>query len=152
MVKMRKRKVEIVTLQSMGRDGFPKFVGAELRNWARAEWSGAWPQPLPPTACGSAERYAPSGIDREDIDRNDAPKPVPIHYENARRVRAIYDALPLDEQRVMQEEYTRLGEYPRSMSVNARQNAASRKIGISVTYYKIALNSIKSLVLKEFSR
>jgi hypothetical protein len=146
---MARHKIDVRTLESQGADGFPRFINSELWNWARWCWMGPWPHPLPPQACGSAERRFPSGINREDADEEEQQKPDPIHVERARQVDAIYQSLPLEEQRVLQMEYPRRHEFG-GMPVRARQIAAARKIGISVEYYKIALNNIKALVHKEF--
>jgi hypothetical protein len=34
----------------------PEKAHQEALNWGRAQWSGAWPHPMPSELCGSAER------------------------------------------------------------------------------------------------
>jgi len=34
----------------------PENIHHELLNWARFQWSGPWPHPIPSEKCGSAER------------------------------------------------------------------------------------------------
>lgn len=137
---------ELRTRNTAGPDGFPAFVVQELWNWSRWCWTGEWPHPMPPQACGSVERAYPSGQDREG---DEPPRPIPVCVETARRVQILYDFLPLAEQRIMQEEFPRRHEYG-DMKPHERQDAAARKIGISLAYYKVSLNHIKSLVWNEF--
>jgi len=77
------------------------------------------------------------------------PDPVPINYERAQQVHALYESLPLVEQRVIQAEYTRRAEYG-DLPVHLRQASACRKLGIILPYYKIALGNFKQMVMERF--
>ncbi|MEJ2897644.1 hypothetical protein ACLQ81_16900, partial [Bordetella avium] len=74
---------------------------------------------------------------------------IPICYDRAHKVHALYEALPLIERRVIQAEYTRRREYG-DMTIKERQEAASQLIGIPAAYYKIALGSFKIQVWRMF--
>lgn len=51
------------------------WIDAELRNWARWCWSGAWPHPLPQNHAASAEGHylAPSDLGESPEPRQPAP-------------------------------------------------------------------------------
>jgi len=79
------------------------WIDAELRNWARWCWSGAWPHPLPPDHCASIEhRYqAPSDIGAE-VDAEEVARRIPIVRERAEIVHRVYlDRLTDRERRVL---------------------------------------------------
>jgi len=69
--------------------------------------------------------------------------------ERAARVHALYEALPLVEQRVIQAEYTRRAEYG-NLPEHLRQDKACRLIGVSLPYYKVALGDFKRQVWRAF--
>ena len=79
------------------------WIDAELRNWARWCWSGAWPHPLPPSHCASIEhRYqAPSDIGAE-VDAEEVARRIPIVRDRAEIVHRVYlDRLTERERRVL---------------------------------------------------
>lgn len=109
---------------------------AELRNWSRWCWTGAWPHPLP------------YGLDPAQL-REDEPTEAPPNADRALRVERIYQTLPLAEQRVLQAEYPRRHEY----AVDSRKQLmrlASTAIGISEAYYAMALERAMTAIAKEF--
>lgn len=130
-------------------DGLPGWVQDEIWNWSRWCWLGDLPHPMPMTTCASGERAFPSGIDRDDEEEAPPPRPVPVNHDRARRVDGIYRSLPLAEQRVIQAEYPRRNEYG-DKRMHERHAEASRKIGIGVAYYRVALGSFKQAVWRGF--
>lgn len=124
---------------------FPAWVEMEIDNWVRAQWEGEWPGPAKiarlPTVCSWPPK--PGEFD------HDAPIRVIVNEERAGRVDAIYQALPFTEQRVVQEEYTRVLDY-HGLPNHLRHVSASRKLDISVLYFKMALDSFKRQVWEEF--
>lgn len=129
----------------MSGDWIPDWVEQELHNWSRWCWLGDWPGPgRPPDdepyACSFPP--APGGHDDEPVQ-------IPVHIDNARHVNQLYEALPLVEQRIVQAEYPRRREYG-DMRMHERHAAAARKIGISVAYYRVALNRFKNQVKEVF--
>ncbi|WP_248293393.1 hypothetical protein [Achromobacter sp. Bel] len=74
---------------------------------------------------------------------------IPVNQERARRVDALYEALPLVERRVVQAEYTRRADYG-DLPAHLRQDKACRVIGITLPYYKVALGSFKQQVWRAF--
>lgn len=129
----------------MSGEGLPSWVEMELRNWGRWCWEGEWPGPgRPDDGAPEACAYPPElGMD------DDPPPPIPVCYDRALKVNQLYEALPLVEQRVIQAEYTRRREYG-DMRMHERHAAASRKLEISVAYYRIALNRFKHQVKEAF--
>ena len=67
------------------------WIDAELRNWARSCWSGAWPHPLPPDHCASIEHLyqAPSDIGAE-VDAEEVARRIPIVWDRAEIVERVY--------------------------------------------------------------
>jgi len=116
----------------------------ELCNCSRWCWTGPMPG-LGPTDCASLERqyvtphYEPTPGERyQDPDgveygepQPDAPRPLPVNQDRARAVDAIYKALPLIEQRIIQAEYTRRHEFE-AETRKARMEEASAKLGYRV--------------------
>lgn len=133
-------------------DTFPAWVEHELHNWARWQWDGELPHPLPHSGCASAERrYLPPGRGDDDAEPVRA---APICIERAERVHAIYRRLPLVEQRVMQAEYTRRHEYDEydyrgEWLRNSRAMRAPKGLGITREVYRIVLDRIKRQVMEE---
>jgi len=76
------------------------WIDAELRNWARWCWSGAWPHPLPSSHCASIEhRYmAPSDIGAE-LDAEEVARRIPIVRERAEVVHRVYREQLTDRER-----------------------------------------------------
>ncbi|HBP27929.1 MAG TPA: hypothetical protein DD666_00755 [Advenella kashmirensis] len=110
-----------------------------LHNWARGEWAGDYPWPLPPNRCASAEGdyQAPSDLDQPD------PPPPPINWDLHRLVHAYYTNLARMHQRILQAEYTRRHEFG-DLSKNARQEKAGRILGMGVHKYRAILDEMKA--------
>lgn len=126
--------------------GMPRWVEDEIHNWARSQWEGDWPGPRrmlheTPDVC----EFPPL----PGHDDDDEPLRIPVNHERARRVHALYEALPLLEQRVVQAEYTRRADYG-DLPAHGRQDKACRVIGITLPYYKVALGSFKQEVWRAF--
>ena len=81
----------------------PQEVHAKLINWARWCWLGAWPHPLPPTHCLSAERgyIIPTWAD----DGAPAPITPPPNAAAAKIVQAAWEELPYLPRLVLRAEY-----------------------------------------------
>lgn len=133
----------------MQADGLPRWVEDELWNWSRWCWHGEWPHPMPKSRCASAEGGFPSGIDREEDDDEPPPPIRPVNHDRARIVQRLYEAVPLIEQRVIQAEYPRRSEY-NDMRMHERHAAASRRLKISVAYYRVALGAFRQRIYQEF--
>jgi hypothetical protein len=84
----------------------------------------------------------------QDVYEEEQDNP-PVNYERAQRVEGLYLLLPYEDRRVLHAEYTRIKEYG-NMPDHIRAEAASRKIGITVDYYKLALLSFRKKVGREF--
>jgi len=117
-------------------DSLREIAHQELRNWSRWCWSGAWPHPLP------------YGIDPSQL-REDEPTGAPPNVDRARRVDAIYQMLPLLEQRVVQAEYTRRHEY-KAETRRDLMRMASAAVGITETYYAMTLDRVMAQIGREF--
>jgi len=87
--------------------------------------------------------YPLQDVDEEEQDN------TPVNYERAQRVEGIYLLLPHEDRRVLHAEYTRIKEYG-NMPDHIRAEAASKKIGITVDYYKLALLNFRKKVWGEF--
>lgn len=86
------------------------WIDAELRNWARWCWSGAWPHPIPPDHAASAEgKYiAPS-----DLGEPDEPRPPKPNHERAELVHRVFmDRLTQTERWALIHRYVRRTEEP----------------------------------------
>jgi len=115
------------------------WIDAELRNWARWCWSGAWPHPLPPSHCASIEhRYmAPSDLGAE-VDAEEVARRIPIVRERAEIVHRVYlDRLTKRERLVLVVRYVhrtpadqvaRRTRLPENVVVEATM-AAARLVG-----------------------
>ncbi len=131
----------------------------ELCNWSRWCWTGAMPGPGGMN-CASLERQyqtpnyelAPgeaylnkegNPVAADMID--DEPRPLPANHDRARVVDAIYQALPLIEQRILQAEYTRRHEFD-AETRKGRMAEASAKLEISQVYYAAALGQAQVAV------
>ncbi|NHC62190.1 hypothetical protein [Paenalcaligenes suwonensis] len=121
----------------------PSWVEYEIQNWARMHWLGSMPGPRrvvqEPRQC----MYPLQDVYEEEQDN------PPVNYERAQRVEGLYLLLPYEDRRVLHAEYTRIKEYG-NMPDHIRAEAASRKIGITVDYYKLALLSFRKKVWREF--
>lgn len=74
------------------------WIDAELRNWARWCWSGAWPHPIPPDHCASIEHR---WIDPSDLYKEaPEPRPIPPNRQRAERVDRVYMDLLSDRERL----------------------------------------------------
>ncbi|CAB3637434.1 hypothetical protein CEY09_14925 [Achromobacter marplatensis] len=127
-------------------EGLPRWVEDEIRNWMRSQWEGDWPGPrrmaqAMPDVC----EFPP----QPGHDDDDEPIRIPVNHERACKVHALYEALPLAERRIIQAEYTRRAEYG-DLPAHLRQDKASRVIGITLPYYKVALGSFKQQVWRAF--
>lgn len=130
----------------------------ELRNWSRWCWTGAMPGPggmncaslerqyvTPHYEAAPGERYqGPDGVEYGE-PQPDAPRPLPVNHDRARAVDEIYQALPLIEQRIVQAEYTRRHEHA-AETRKARMEEASAKLGITSTYFALALGQAQVAV------
>ena len=126
-------------------DGTPKWIEDELHNWSRWCWLGDWPGPGKPDDDEPMACEYPPGPGMDD----EPPPPIPVCYDHALIVNRLYEALPLVEQRIIQAEYTRRREYG-DMRMHERHAAASRKLEISVAYYRVALGLFKQAVGRAF--
>ena len=118
----------------------------ELINWARWCWLGRFPHPLPPEHCASYEHHylAPS-----DLGDSDAPPSrILPNAQNARRVQAIYDALPETQRQVIRAEYP---QFRQSGRAEHGRHWMARHLGIAVSEYDYALQVVSGLVMEEFA-
>ncbi len=81
----------------------PEPTHHELKNWARGEWSGPWPHPIPPNHAASAEgRWVPPS----DLGAEAEKKPAPVNRQRAEIVRVLYkDHMTHSERTVLLQEY-----------------------------------------------
>lgn len=121
----------------------PDAAHHELLNWSRWCHLGAWPHPLPPTKCGSLEANyrAPPDWNPED---EPLPPVIRPNEKHARKVQAIYDALPDDRMRLVIQ-----AEYPGRHKHDGRVSAA-HAIGLSVRVYEDLLGYVIHRVEHEF--
>ncbi len=113
-----------------------------LRQWARGEWDGSYPHPLPPRRCASAEgEYVPPSIHHKEPD-DDSEDPPPINWKMHAHVDKYYKKLARRDQWILQAEYTRRHKYG-NLTDNARHEKASRVLGMSVHYFKNRLEHMK---------
>ena len=122
----------------------PDFVHSEMRNWARWCWMGAYPHPLPPTSCGSAEG------DYRSIGENatDDARPIPPNETNALIVDRIWRGLPFSERLVVKIEYPARHEYDWSYG----RVGVCRRIKMPLRDYEAKLFAGLSRVWDEFDR
>lgn len=122
----------------------PSWVEHEIWNWSRWCWEGEHPGPRrmldEPTAC---EFPPPAGWE-EDIKDD-----VPINYDRAKKVQAIYDRLCLVEQRIVQSEYTRVNEYG-NLPAHLRREKVCRQLKIKRLYLLLVLMDFRKRVMREF--
>lgn len=111
-----------------------------LWNWARGEWQGQLPHPLPPPHCASAERayQAPAHCDESD-------SPVPVNWEAHALIDGYYKKQTLANQRILQFEYTRRHEFFDAKH-HIRHEKAARIIGISAHDYRHRLGIMKAAI------
>lgn len=91
----------------------------------------------------------PYGLDPSQL-REDEPTGAPPNTDRAQKVDRLYQTLPLLEQRVLQAEYPRRHEYAAETRKDLMR-VASKAIGVSETYYAIALERSMVAIGKEFS-
>lgn len=119
----------------------PSWVEDEIQNWARMHWSGSMPGPRrvvrEPRNCA----YPLQEVEEEEEEQGN----TSVNYERAQRVEGIYQLLPREDRRVLHAEYTRVKEYG-NMPDHIRAEVASRKIGITVDYYRLALLNFRKKV------
>jgi hypothetical protein len=125
---------------------YPEWVHQELMNWARWCWKGAYPHPLPPTVCASIEKNYQRISDEGTVDDV---KPVPPNEAHAKRVQAVWDALPRIGQQVLRAEYPQRFESGRA--VDGRY-AAARWLHMSLSEYESCLSMACYRVMVEFER
>lgn len=125
---------------------FPPCVEQEIQNWVRAEWSGEMPGPPRILAESNSCFWPPAPGDYEDEEIIK----TPVMWDRARIVRAIYDGIPHEEQRVIQAEYTRIREFG-NLPEQLRCEKACRLIGITTFYYRLALNGFRRSVMEAFA-
>ncbi|MGO3892443.1 MAG: hypothetical protein ACTJHW_15840 [Paenalcaligenes sp.] len=121
----------------------PSWVEYEIQNWARMHWVGSMPGPR---RIGQEARQCMYPF--QDVEE-DEPGYETVNYERAQQVEGIYQKLPHEDRRVLHAEYTRVKEYG-NMPDHIRAAVASKKIGITVSYYKLALLSFRKKVWGAF--
>jgi hypothetical protein len=132
----------------------------ELCNWSRWCWTGAMPGPggmncaslerqyaTPHYELAPGEGYCKPGKGKEEFppEAENELRPLPVNHDRARAVDAIYQALPLIEQRIVQAEYTRRHEFD-AETRKARMEEASAKLKISPVYFATALGQAQVAV------
>lgn len=116
-----------------------------FHNWARCEWQGELPHPLPPSFCASAERhYMAPAVSEDDGDRLPPP-----NWTYHALVHFYYTDLPLLNQRILQMEYTRRYQFG-DLGRNGRQEKAARMLQVSVHRYRNMLEQMKSDIEKRW--
>ena len=118
-----------------GRDlrHFPEWLHHELLNWSRWCWLGAWPHPLPPSHCGSAERdYTRFRVDACP----DEPRPIPPIESRALIVDDVWRRLPQAPKQVLRAEYP---QYHESGRAELGRVGAARRMGLRLGDYEAAL-------------
>lgn len=121
----------------------PAWVDDEIWNWSRMHWEGEYPGPR---RIGEAARTC--AFPYQEVEADDQSS-IPVNHERAKAVEAIYQTLCHDEKRVIHAEYTRIKEYG-NLPDHIRGEKASRNIGISPLYYKLALRDFKVKVWEAF--
>jgi len=112
----------------------PEWVEHEIQNWVRWCWSGAWPHPLPPTQCASAERYYRAPSDLGEVESS----PPPPHAAHAQIVQRAYDAMLPQEKFVMKAEYIQPWESGR---IRYGRAGAARRLKVPLSTYETILRS-----------
>lgn len=120
----------------------PSWVEYEIQNWVRMVDDG--PMPGPRRITQEPRRCVYPFQEVVDEER----KKDPVNYERARRVDAIYNALNVNERRVVHAEYTRK-EYAR-LPEHRKAEVASRDIGMAVHHYKEVALEFRRCVWREF--
>ncbi len=114
----------------------PDTAHAELLNWSRWCWLGAWPHPLPATHCGSGESAYRAPPEYDD-EVSGAPEPLRIrpNERNAKIVQTIWERLPQEARLVVK------AEYPGRVTSGRDEGrqAAANNIGVSLGQYEAAL-------------
>ena len=121
--------------RNLGRDlrHFPEWLHHELLNWSRWCWLGAWPHPLPPSHCGSAERdYTRFRVDVCP----DEPRPIPPIESRALIVDDVWHRLPQAPKQVLRAEYP---QYHDSWRAEFGRAGAARRMGLALGDYEAAL-------------
>lgn len=123
----------------------PSWVEGEIENWVRSQKSGELPGPPvinpKPTFCAWPRGEGDFG--------KDAPSLLPFIWERAMRVQAIFESLPLVERRMVAQEYLVSTRYdPRP--VTHTDQGICFALNVPMIYLKLALNSFRRQVWKEF--
>ena len=103
----------------------PEPIHHELLNWARFQWSGPWPHPIPSEKCGSAEREFHAEWHQEWEPEPDIR--IKPHQGRADVVHSVWKSLWDAPRQVLKAEYI---EHHKD-----RQRAA-RKLAIPVHVYE----------------
>ena len=112
---------------------FPEWLHYELLNWSRWCWQGAWPHPLPPSQCGSAERdYIRFRVD----DCSDEPRPIPPNASRALIVDGVWHGLANEPRQVLRAEDP---QYHASGRAEFGRVGAARRMGLRLRDYEAAL-------------
>jgi hypothetical protein len=119
---------------------FPEWLHYELLNWSRWCWQGAWPHPLPPSICGSAERDYTRF--RADSSSDDA-RPIPPNASRALIVDGVWHGLPPAPRQVLRAEYP---QYHASGRAELGRCGAARRLRMSLRDYEAALGVAASRV------
>ena len=114
---------------------YPDWIHAELINWSRWCWLGAWPHPLPPEYCGSIERNYP-GHRLPEGNADDEARPIQPNETNARIVDRVWKALPDLPRLVLRAEYPQRYESGR---VEHGRAGAARWLHVSLRDYEAGL-------------
>lgn len=121
-----------------------QWVEDEIWNWSRMHWEGDYP--------GPKRIKEDAGVCDFPLinDDDEVFLPLPVNYKRARVVESVYKELPLNEKKIIHSEYTKIKKY-RNLCDDMRAIKASENIGISLLYYKLALNDFKEKVRRVFS-
>lgn len=112
----------------------PAWVHEELMNWSRWCWGGAYPHPLPHTACGSVEKNY-RGL--SDEGTTETARPIRPNEVRARMVQAAWEALPPLPRQVLRAEYPQRHESGRTAQ---GRSGAAKRMQISLEEYEAALS------------
>jgi hypothetical protein len=120
---------------NVGRDlrRFPDWLHHELLNWSRWCWQGAWPHPLPPSHCASAEHEYTRL--RGDIS-SDETRPIQANETRALIVDGVWRRLPPLPKQVMRAEYP---QYHASGRSEFGRVGAARRMRMRLHDYEVAL-------------
>jgi len=126
---------------------FPDYVYWEILNWVRVQWWGKHPGPPKIAQEAAACDWPPV---RGYLDEDDGEWHAEPNFARARIVESVYRCLPPIERRIVQEEYTRRGDY-RDIPAHLRIEAACRKLGVQKIYYETAIYGFRKKVMEVFA-